>query len=130
RNAPGLVTRVTGLAAYTVPKIDVLFSTTFRSDQGAVLAANFNVPAPVVAQSLGRLPSGGAANLTVNQLEPGKKWGDRVNEIDIRVAKVLRFGGTRSNVGIAVYNLLNSDAILTYNQTFIPGGQWLGAHTV
>ena len=130
RNAPGLVTRVTGLAAYTVPKIDVLFSTTFRSDQGAVLAANFNVPAAVVAQSLGRLPSGGAANLTVNLLEPGKKWGDRVNEIDIRVAKVLRFGGTRSNVGIDVYNLLNSDAILTYNQTFIPGGQWLRPNTV
>jgi hypothetical protein len=130
RNAPGLVTRVTGLAAYTVPKIDVLFSTTFRSDQGAVLAANYNVPAAVVAQTLGRLPSGGAANLTVNLLEPGKKWGDRVNEIDIRVAKVLRFGGTRSNVGIDIYNLLNSDAILTYNQTFIPGGQWLRPNTV
>jgi hypothetical protein len=29
-----------------------------------------------------------------------------------------------------VYNLLNSDAILTYNQTFIPGGQWLRPNTV
>jgi hypothetical protein len=130
RNAPGLITRVTGLAAYTIPKIDVLVSTTFRSDQGAALAANYNVPANVVAQSLGRPPSGGAASLTVNLLEPGDKWGDRVNEIDIRIAKVLRFGRTRSNVGIDVYNLLNSDAILTYNQTFIPGGQWLRPNTV
>ena len=55
---------------------------------------------------------------------------DRVNEIDIRIAKVLRFGGTRSNVGIDIYNLLNSDAILTSKQTFIPGGQWLRPNTV
>jgi hypothetical protein len=130
RNAPGLVTRVTGLAAYTIPRVDVLVSTTFRSDQGAALAANYNVPAAVIAESLGRRPSGGASNLTVNLLEPGDKWGDRVNEIDIRIAKVIRFGRTRSNVGIDVYNLLNSDAILTYNQTFIPGGQWLRPNTV
>jgi hypothetical protein len=129
-NAPGMVTRVTGLAAYTIPKIDVLLSTTFRNDQGAVLAANYNVPASAIIPSLGRPPSGGAQNLTVNLIAPGEKWGDRVNEIDIRIAKVLRFGGTRSNVGIDIYNLLNSDAILTYNQTFIPGGQWLRPNTV
>jgi hypothetical protein len=84
----------------------------------------------VIAQTLGRLPSGGAANLQVNLLEPGEAWGDRVNEIDIRIAKVLRFGRTRSNLGIDIYNLLNSDAILTYNQTFIPGGQWLRPNSV
>ena len=37
-NDPGFITRVTGLAAYTVPKVDVLVSGTFRSDQGAPLA--------------------------------------------------------------------------------------------
>lgn len=36
---PGFVTRVTGLASYTIPKADVLVSSTFRSDQGASLAA-------------------------------------------------------------------------------------------
>jgi hypothetical protein len=85
-----------------------------------------------VEKLLGRLPSGGLAsgNSTVNLLAPGEKWGDRVNEIDVRVAKVLRFGRTRSNVGIDIYNLLNSDAILTYNQTFIPNGQWLRPDSV
>lgn len=95
-----------------------------------MLQANYNVPAAVVAQTLGRLPSGGVANLTVNLLAPGEKWGDRVNEMDIRIAKVLGFGRSRSNVGIDIYNVLNSSAILSYTQTFIPGGQWLRPNTV
>jgi hypothetical protein len=48
-------------------------------------------------------------------------WGDRVNALDLRFAKVLRFGRTRNTVGLDVYNALNSDALLTYNQTFNPG---------
>ena len=125
RNDPGLVTRVSGLASYTIPTIDVLLSGTFRSDQGLPLAANYAVPAAVVAQSLGRLPSGGVPNVVVNLLAPGDRWGDRVNELDLRIAKVVRLGRTRTNVGVDIYNVLNSSAVLSYNQTFIPGGSWL-----
>jgi hypothetical protein len=131
-NAPGLITRVTGLASYTVPRIDVLFSSTFRSDQGQPLSANYNVPSSAIIGSLGRNLSAGATSFaTVNLAEPGSVWGDRVNEIDLRIAKVLRFGRTRSNIGVDIYNLFNSDAILTYNQTFSPTvqpgqpGAWL-----
>jgi hypothetical protein len=38
---------------------------------------------------------------------------------------VLRFGRTRANVGFDLYNLLNSSAVLSYNQTFVPSGSWL-----
>jgi len=38
----------------------------------------------------------------------------------MRFAKVLRFGRTRSTVGIDLYNITNSNAVLTYNQTFAP----------
>ena len=34
-------------------------------------------------------------------------------------------GKTRTTVGVDIYNLLNSDAILSYNQAFIAGGAWL-----
>ena len=83
-----------------------------------------------MALTLGRPPSGNATNVTVNLLAPGDKWGDRVNELDLRFAKVLRFGRTRTNVGVDVYNVLNSSAVLSYNQTFIPGGSWLTPLTV
>jgi hypothetical protein len=122
---PGLVTRASGLAAYTIPKIDLLVSGTFRSDPGLPLAANYAVPSALVAQSLGRPVAGNVANVTVNLLAPGDLWGDRVNETDIRVAKILRFGRTRTNVGLDLYNIFNSSAVLNYNQAFTPGGSWL-----
>jgi hypothetical protein len=125
RNDPGLVTRVTGLAAYTVPKIDVLVSGTFRSDQGTPLAANYQVSSAEAARTLGRPLSGNATSVTVNLIEPGTAWGDRVNSFDLRLAKVLRFGRTRTNIGVDIYNLLNSSAVLTYNAAFNPGGTWL-----
>ena len=34
-------------------------------------------------------------------------------------------GHTRANVGLDLYNLFNSSAVLSYNQTFVPNGQWL-----
>src|SRR4029450_5325078 len=64
-------------------------------------------------------------NVTVNLLEPGTRYGDRINQLDFRVAKLFRFGGKRTMVGLDLYNALNSNAILTYNNTFVPGGTWL-----
>jgi hypothetical protein len=66
----------------------------------------------------------------IDLVAPGQVWGDRVNEIDLRFAKVLRFGGTRTHIGIDIFNLLNSNAILTYNQTYNPTGAWLAPQSV
>ena len=57
---------VQGLSSYQVPKVDVEVSATFQSKPGAQLAANYNVPAATIAGFLGRAPSGGVANVTVN----------------------------------------------------------------
>ena len=52
-------------------------------------------------------------------------WSDRVNAFDLRVAKVLRFGRTRTNVGVDIYNLINSSAVLTYNRRSTLVARWL-----
>jgi hypothetical protein len=122
---PGFVTRASGLAAYTIPKVDVLVSGTIRSDPGLVLQANYAVPSAQIAQSLGRPVAGNVANVTVNLLAPGEAWSDRVNETDLRIAKILRFGRTRTNVGLDLYNIFNSSAVLNSNQSFTPNGSWL-----
>ena len=45
--------------------------------------------------------------------------------------KSCRFGRTRSTVGLDLYNLTNSDAVLTYNQTFSPTTTtWLRPNSV
>jgi carboxypeptidase family protein len=115
----GFTTRVTGLAAYTVPRIDVLVSGTIRSEQGAPLAANLVVSNATLAPILGRnLSTGPNGNITVNLISPGTLYGDRLNEVDFRIAKILRFGRTRTNVGVDVYNLFNANPVLTYNPAY------------
>ena len=57
-------------------------------------------------------------------------FGDRVNEVDVRLAKILKFGRTRTNIGFDIYNILNSAAVLSYNQAFVPNGQWLTPNSV
>ena len=114
----GWVTRITGLGSYTVPKVAVLVSGTFRSDQGAPLAANMAFTANQT--TLGRPFANNAPNVTVNLVEPGTLYGDRINEIDLRIAKILTFGRTRTNVGFDVYNLTNVAPALSYNQAYSP----------
>ena len=121
--------RVTALGSYTVPKIDVLLATTFRSEQGQQLAANY--AASPANTTLGRPFAGGSQTITVNLVEPGTLYGDRANQLDLRVGKNLRFGGTRTNVGVDIFNILNSNPVLTYNQTYSPTTTtWLRPNSV
>jgi len=61
----------------------------------------------------------------IDLIAPGQVWGDRVNEVDLRFGKILKLGRARTNVGIDVYNILNSDAVTTYNNGYSPTGAWL-----
>jgi hypothetical protein len=54
-------------------------------------------------------------------LEPGTMHGERLNQFDLRVAKVLRFGRTRTNLNVDLFNAFNSNAVLQENSAF---GQW------
>jgi hypothetical protein len=121
----GILTQLRGLSTFVVPKVDLQLAATFQSKPGAMLAANYAAPNAAVAPSLGRNLSGAASNATINLVEPGAMCGDRINQLDLRVAKTLRFGSTRATLGLDTYNLLNSSAVLAYNNSFVPGGSWL-----
>ena len=95
--AYGVLTQLRGLATYTIPKVDVQVSGVMQSKPGALLAANYAFPAAQVAAALGRPVAGNPQNVTVNILEPGSRYGDRVNQLDFRAAKILRFGGAAFN---------------------------------
>ncbi len=117
------LTQFKGLAAYTVPKVDVQVSATIQSLPGPSLAANLVVPTAVVAQTLGRPLSGNASSVTVNLIPPQTLFGDRINQVDFRIAKVLRLGGNRAHVGLDLFNVMNSNVAQGYLQTF--GPTWL-----
>ena len=114
-----------GFSLTSIPKIDVELTGTFQSKPGAMLAANYAATNADVAPSLGRPLSGNAANVTVNLVRPGTMYGDRINQFDFRATKILRFGRSRTRLGVEIYNILNSSAVLTYNSTFVPSGTWL-----
>ena len=112
------LTQVKLLGSYTIPVVGVQASATFQSIPGPQLAANVNYPSAVIALSLGRPLSGNVAVAQVNVVEPGSRYGDRLNQLDFRLGKLLRFGGTRTTLNFDLYNALNSDAVLTENSNF------------
>jgi hypothetical protein len=108
-----------------VPKAGVQLAAIVQSKPGPLLAANYAVPNDIAAGSLGRDLSGNAANATVNLIPPGTMYGNRINQVDLRVAKELRYAKTRILLAVDVYNTLNSSAVLAYNNAYVPGGAWL-----
>jgi hypothetical protein len=132
---PGLITKATALGSYVIPRIDVSIAGTLRSDQGGVLAANWNAPIALVSAALGRPAAVVGTTVPINLVAPGEVWGDRVNAFDLRFGKILRFGRTRYNVGIDIINATNSGAVLSYNQSFnpaatVPAQRWLAPTSV
>ena len=126
-----------GLATYTVPKIDVLISGTFRSLPyagsefpsvqsqsigGQATALFLGIPG-VDSTNLGRPLSSGIPVEFLNIVKPGVKYGDRLNAVDLRFGKILRYGTTRTLVSLDVFNLLNSNTTeryqLTYGTTYL-----------
>ena len=96
---------------------------TFQSTPGPLVLANYVAANALIQPSLGRPLSGGAANVTVKWFDPGQMFRDRITELDLHVGKVLRFGRTRTNVGVDVFNALNSSVVQNSNATF--GTNWL-----
>ena len=123
------LTTARGLVTYVVPKVDVLVSAVLRSNPntfpandpastGGSLAANYNVPNADIIAAIGRPLPANAQFKAVNLVLPNEMYGPRVNSMDARFAKVLRFRGTRATVGIDLYNLFNANTATAFNQGF------------
>jgi hypothetical protein len=118
-------TTVRGLASYTVPKIDVLVSATVRSQSPLSINAQWQIPNTMVRDLLGFLPPGltatGNSNVDLTDSDHRLFGEGRRTQVDMRFAKVLRFGRTRTDVGIDLWNLLNTNYATGYEDTFTVG---------
>jgi len=135
RDVDPFQTTFRGFASYTVPKVDVLVSATLRSQPPTERTANWNVPNTVVQQQPGRLPPNALAtgNTTINLIDNDHRLfeDNRRTQIDMRFAKILRFGSTRANIGADLGNLLNTNYSTGYENTYqysvgntLNGGTW------
>ena len=95
----------------------------FPSIASESLAGNWVLRNTDVASSLGRSLSGNAAVATVNIVKPGTVYYPRLNQFDVRVAKIVRLEQKRLNVSVDVYNVFNSSAADQFQQTY--GASWL-----
>jgi carboxypeptidase family protein len=124
----GWQTNAKGLATYTVPKADVVVSGTFHS----LPYPGSNFPSvtsqSLVAQtfvffadtSLGRFFANGSPVAPLQLVQPGTVYGDRLNGVDLRLGKILKYGRTRSLVSVDIFNLFNSNAVDVYQQNYGP----------
>jgi hypothetical protein len=112
------LTQVKFLGSYEIPKIDVLVSGALQSVPGPQVIGDFVAANALVSSSLGRPLAGGAANVTVDVVPPGKMYGDRRNQLDLRVGKALHFGRVRTKVNLDINNVFNANPVLTENPSF------------
>jgi hypothetical protein len=112
------LTQLKLLGSYTVPRIDVQVTATFQSLPGPEILAAHVVTTAEVAPSLGRNLAGGSRNVTVELMEPRSMYGQRLNQLDLRIGKILRFGRTRVSPSLDLYNAFNASPVMTHSNQF------------
>ena len=126
------------LASYTFPKVDVLVSASFRStpnvqpDAGGTLVATNGASVGANMNVFGNQVPGGLAPGVpfqgVNLVQQGQVYPNRINSMDLRFGKILKFGRTRTNVALDLYNLFNSNTGTAFNNGYdsvTNGSTWL-----
>jgi hypothetical protein len=88
-----------------------------QSIGGQVTALFLGIPG-VDSTNLGRPLASGIPVEFLNIVEPGASYGDRLNAIDLRFGKNLRYGNTRTLVSLDVFNLLNANTTERYQLTY------------
>jgi hypothetical protein len=116
-------TQLRGLVTYTIPKIDVLVSTVLRSQPPLAITANWQVPNSVISSALGHLPVGatptGTTTILLTDNEHRVYADERRTQVDMRFAKIIRFSRTRTDVGVDLNNLFNTNYATGYNGTYV-----------
>jgi hypothetical protein len=125
-------TTIRGLASYTVPKIDVLVSATVRSQPPLELSINWQIPNRDLVAMGGILAPGALASgnttVSIDDAQHRLFADNRRTQIDMRFAKVVRLGRTRTDIGVDLWNLLNTNYATSYEDTYSftdpNGGTW------
>ncbi|HEY1309086.1 MAG TPA: carboxypeptidase regulatory-like domain-containing protein [Vicinamibacterales bacterium] len=114
----GFIAQYKALASYTLPWYAIRVSGTLQSIPGPQIVANniYNNTNRTTLTTLNRPFTLGQA--TVNLIEPGSLWGDRLNQIDLRLTKIVNVGRGRVDLNVDFFNAFNSDAVTLENAAF------------
>ena len=106
----------------------ILTSATFQNAAGPNITGTWAAPNSVIAPVLGRnlaactaATGSCTATKTINLIQPQTQFGDRLNQIDLRLSKRFTLPhGARVAVNGEFYNLTNNNWIIAYGTTFGP----------
>jgi hypothetical protein len=120
------LTQLKFLGSYTVPKIAVQIGASYQNIPGLELAANYAIPNAQIQAQLGHLPPGAVATgqTTVSLIPPETTYYDRINQMDLRLGKILRYGRYRANLSLDLYNVFSQSTVtaaaFTYQNWLAP----------
>jgi hypothetical protein len=107
---------------------DIRASLVYQNLPGVPILANgYVVSNAQIAASLGRnvgscrgqVPCNGTVTIN-NVFAPNTEFEERLTQMDLRMTKIVRLGRTRLTANFDIYNLLNSNTILSRNNTYSP----------
>ena len=81
-------------------------------------------PNALIRPSLGRnLAAGANGTANVELIQPGTQFEGRINQLDVRLSRVIKVGAIRFQGLFDAYNVLNASSILGLNTRYGPA--WL-----
>jgi hypothetical protein len=95
----------------------VQFGVTYSAAPGPEVAANY-----VITQTTPAVPLTGGTRL-VNVVDPGQEFVKHIQQLDLRLSKILKMGRTRAVLSVDFANLLNANYTQTITTAY--GGRWL-----
>jgi hypothetical protein len=99
----------------------------FQSIPGPNYDAIYTATTAQIAPSLGRPLAGGVQTVNINLVPSLSQFADyRINQLDVRLTKILRLTRGRIQLNLDVYNALNGSYVLWGNTTYgTNGANWL-----
>jgi hypothetical protein len=96
----------------------------FQTLPGPAILASYVATNAQIAPSLGRNLAGNASTApAIDLITPFTQFEGRINQLDLRLSRSFKFGKTRVQGMVDVYNVLNANPILALNTTY--GSAWL-----
>jgi hypothetical protein len=118
-------TQFRGYAAYTIPRVDVLVSTIFRSQPNSTFGFGATPEGNSTGLSANYATTINGQAVNLNLLEPGVEFADRINQLDARFGKILRFGRMRTSVAVDFLNIFNSNTGTMFQTNYGDGSGYL-----
>jgi len=104
-------------AAYRLP-YEVQIAGTFQARPGIPIGSDYSVTAAIARANGAPGLTGGVSSITVNLIDPTEMFYDYVYTNDLRFSRIFRYGRSRVQGFVEIFNFMNLSTIYTRNETF------------